>query len=77
MMKQAATALVFSCMFAGSLAAQTAEPAFFAGKTITILIGYAAGGTYDATARLIARHMAKHIPGQPIMLPQNLTGSMG
>jgi len=77
MMKQAATALVFSCMFAGSLAAQTAEPAFFAGKTITILIGYAAGGTYDATARLIARHMAKHIPGQPIMLPQNLPGSGG
>ena len=50
---------------------------FFAGKSITILIGYAAGGTYDATARLLARHMGHHIAGQPNMLPQNLPGSGG
>jgi tripartite-type tricarboxylate transporter receptor subunit TctC len=77
MMKQAATALVLGCMLAGSAAAQTTETSFFAGKTITVLIGYAAGGTYDATGRLIARHMPKHIPGHPTMLPQNLPGSGG
>ncbi len=54
-----------------------AQETFFAGKTITILIGYAAGGTYDATARLLARHMSTHIPGHPVILPQNLPGSGG
>ncbi len=77
MMKQAATTLVLGLALAGSAQAQTPEPSFFAGKNITVLIGYAAGGTYDATARLVARHMSKHIPGNPNMLPQNLPGSGG
>ncbi|MFN3892540.1 MAG: Bug family tripartite tricarboxylate transporter substrate binding protein [Beijerinckiaceae bacterium] len=49
----------------------------FAGKTITVLIGYAAGGTYDATARLLTRHMGRHIPGAPMMIAQNMPGSGG
>ncbi len=77
MMKQAATALVLGFAFAGPAVAQTAENSFFTGKNITVLIGYAAGGTYDATARLVSRHMPKHIPGHPTMLPQNLPGSGG
>ena len=77
MLKKATTALVLGFALAHSAMAQTAEPPFYAGKTITILIGYAAGGTYDATARLIARHMPKHIPGHPNMLPQNMPGSGG
>jgi len=77
MLKKATTALVLGFALASSAMAQTAEPPFYAGKTVTILIGYAAGGTYDATARLIARHMPKHIPGHPTMLPQNMPGSGG
>ena len=77
MIKLAATTLVLGLALAGSAQAQTPEPSFFAGKNITVLIGYAAGGTYDATARLVARHMSKHIPGNPNMLPQNLPGSGG
>jgi tripartite-type tricarboxylate transporter receptor subunit TctC len=77
MMKKAITVLACGLALASPAMAQTAEHSFFAGKTITLLIGYAAGGTYDATARLVARHMPKHIPGQPIMLPQNLPGSGG
>ena len=77
MMKQAVTALVLGLALAGSANAQAPEPSFFTGKNITVLIGYAAGGTYDATARLVARHMSKHIPGNPNMLPQNLPGSGG
>ncbi|MDO9440339.1 MAG: tripartite tricarboxylate transporter substrate-binding protein [Beijerinckiaceae bacterium] len=50
---------------------------FFKGKNITVLIGYAAGGTYDATARLLSRHMARHIPGNPNIIAQNLPGSGG
>ena len=77
MMKKAITVLACGLALASPAMAQTAEHSFFAGKTITLLIGYAAGGTYDATARLVARHMPRHIPGQPIMLPQNLPGSGG
>ncbi|HEU0069700.1 MAG TPA: hypothetical protein VFS04_00265 [Alphaproteobacteria bacterium] len=48
---------------------------FYKGKSITVLIGYAPGGTYDATARLLSRHMPKHIPGNPQMIPSNLVGA--
>lgn len=48
---------------------------FYKGKNITVLIGYAPGGTYDATARLLSRHMPKHIPGNPTMIPSNLVGA--
>lgn len=47
----------------------------FKGKNITVLIGYAPGGTYDATARLLSRHMPNHIPGHPNMIPQNMAGA--
>jgi tripartite-type tricarboxylate transporter receptor subunit TctC len=51
-----------------------AQPSF-AGKTVTIIVGYKAGGGYDATARLIARHLPKHIPGKPTVIVQNMPGA--
>lgn len=54
-------------------AAQTPEE-FYRGNTITLLVGYSPGGTYDITARLIAQHMGKHIPGNPQILVENLPG---
>jgi tripartite-type tricarboxylate transporter receptor subunit TctC len=54
--------------------AQTAEP-FFARKTISIYIGYTAGGSYDLYGRLIARHLGRHIPGQPTVVAQNMPGA--
>jgi tripartite-type tricarboxylate transporter receptor subunit TctC len=54
--------------------AQPAEP-FFARKTVTIYIGYTAGGSYDLYARLIARHLGKHIPGNPSVVAQNMPGA--
>src|ERR1700738_1171352 len=57
-----------------SVEAQTADP-FFARKTITINIGYTAGGSYDLYGRLVARHLGKHIPGQPIVVAQNMPGA--
>ena len=64
-----------AAMLVASLAhAQTAEP-FFARKTITIYIGYTAGGSYDLYARLIARHLGKHIPGNPTVVAQNMPGA--
>ena len=52
-----------------------AQPAPYAGKTITIVVGYKPGGGYDATARLLARHLPKHIPGSPTIIVQNMPGA--
>jgi len=54
--------------------AQPAEP-FFARKTITIYIGYTAGGSYDLYGRMVARHLGKHIAGQPTVVAQNMPGA--
>jgi tripartite-type tricarboxylate transporter receptor subunit TctC len=54
--------------------AQSVEQ-FFARRTITISIGYTAGGSYDLYGRLVARHLGKHIPGQPTVVAQNMPGA--
>ncbi len=48
---------------------------FFRGRTITIVIGYSAGGGYDIFARLLARHLGRHVPGNPAVVPQNMPGA--
>ena len=65
-----ATALVLALT-----APANAQTPFFAHKTITISIGYTAGGSYDLYGRLVARHLGKHIPGQPTVVPQNMPGA--
>ncbi len=50
---------------------------FFAGKQIRILVGTGAGGGYDTAARLVARHLGKHIPGNPIFVVENMPGASG
>ena len=48
----------------------TGQPAdFYRGKTIQVLIGLSPGGAYDVYARMLARHMGKHIPGRPAVVP--------
>lgn len=66
--------------FAGVLAAGSAQPAmaqddFYRGRTVTIVVGYSAGGGYDQYARLLARHFGRHIPGQPNVIVQNMPGA--
>ena len=51
-----------------------AQQNFFEGKTITIITSTGSGGSYDTTARLVARHMPRHIPGNPTMIVQNMPG---
>jgi tripartite-type tricarboxylate transporter receptor subunit TctC len=67
----ASTALL---LWAGSADAQPVEQ-FFARKTVTVTIGYTAGGSYDLYGRLVARHLGKHIPGQPTVIAQNMPGA--
>ncbi|MBV9192246.1 MAG: hypothetical protein JOZ85_17335 [Betaproteobacteria bacterium] len=55
-------------------AAQPTHVPSFSGKTITILVGYKPGGGYDATARMLARHLPDHLPGKPTVIVQNMPG---
>src|SRR5262247_2893487 len=48
---------------------------FYRGKTLTIIVGYTAGGGYDLYARALGRHMGKHLPGNPNFIVQNITGA--
>src|SRR5262249_32351016 len=58
-------------------ASHSAERSFYQGKTINFVINFAAGGPTDIEGRIIARHLAKHIPGQPTFVPQNMAGAGG
>jgi tripartite-type tricarboxylate transporter receptor subunit TctC len=51
-----------------------AQSPSFAGKTVTMLIGFGPGGGYDAWGRVVARHLGKHLPGNPTVVPQNMPG---
>ena len=48
---------------------------FYKGKNIRIVVGFSAGGGFDTYARALARHMSKHIPGQPAIVVENMTGA--
>ena len=50
---------------------------FYRGKTINLLIGVNVGGSYDRDARLIARYLGSHIPGNPTVVAQNMIGGGG
>jgi tripartite-type tricarboxylate transporter receptor subunit TctC len=60
---------------------QAAEPNpqatadYFRGKTITIIVGLGPGGGFDTTARLLAKHMGKHLPGNPNVVVENMEGA--
>jgi tripartite-type tricarboxylate transporter receptor subunit TctC len=48
---------------------------FYKGKIVDMRIGYSVGGGYDLYARLVARHLGKHIPGNPTVVPKNMEGA--
>ena len=54
--------------------AQTTEE-FYRGKTIDFVIGYAPGGSNDVWGRLLSRHIGKHVPGKPSVVPKNMPGA--
>ena len=68
------TLAIAAVLVSADAAAQPAEQ-FFARKTVTITIGYTAGGSYDLYARMVARYLGKHIPGQPTLIAQNMPGA--
>jgi tripartite-type tricarboxylate transporter receptor subunit TctC len=57
-------------------AAPAQSPAeFYKGKNVDLYIGYSVGGGYDVYARIVARHIGKHIPGNPTIVPKNMEGA--
>src|SRR5262245_49815688 len=55
----------------------SAESPFYQGKNVVFLINFAAGGPTDIEGRIVARHLAKHIPGNPTLIVQNMAGAGG
>jgi tripartite-type tricarboxylate transporter receptor subunit TctC len=75
--KLAATATVAATIAGVTSSASADVASFYKGKTITMYIGFSAGGGYDAYARVIMRHMVKHIPGNPKHVAKQYTGAGG
>ena len=79
--RQWATRLTFAVATAWLIAtnASRADPVadFYRGRTINLYISINVGGSYDIQARIIARHIARHIPGNPTIVPQNMVGAGG
>ncbi len=74
-MKKALLALAIVLAASPAPAQEEDAAAFFRGKTLRLMVGIAVGSGYDINARLLARHMAAHIPGQPTIIVQNQPGA--
>src|SRR6266853_926723 len=75
-MHRALQVLALGFLFGPGLAAFAADD-FYKGKTITLVVANAAGGGYDLYARLLARHMGRHIPGEPSFIVKYQPGAGG
>src|SRR5688500_11174081 len=74
-MRAAALGAVMIVAGAAPCAAQSNPVAdFYKGKTVNVYIGVGVGGEYDLQARLVAKYIGRHIPGNPNVVPQNMTG---
>lgn len=71
----AAAALGLTALGSASMA--TASTPYYQGKTIRVIIPFSAGGGTDTFGRLVAQHLGKHIPGNPTVVAENVTGAGG
>jgi len=76
-MLEARSALLLPLVAAGLVVANPPARAedFYKGKTVNITVGFSPGGGYDVNARAVARHLSKHIPGNPNVVVQNMPGA--
>jgi tripartite-type tricarboxylate transporter receptor subunit TctC len=72
----ACAAVAVSLVLASAASADEVQQ-FYKGKSIRVVIGHSAGGGYDLYARLLSKHFRKHVPGQPTIVPQTMTGAGG
>jgi len=76
MLRSATAAALISALVTGPACADAVAD-FYKGKQIKFIIRAGVGGTYDLYARLLGRHMGAHIPGNPSILPVNMSGAGG
>jgi tripartite-type tricarboxylate transporter receptor subunit TctC len=69
------TALLFSFIFATSRALADNHDTFYRGKTVRIVVGAPPGGGFDIYSRALARHLGKHIAGNPTLVVENMAGA--
>lgn len=75
-MRKFAIASLSACALVAAMPVTEAKSAdYYAGKQITMVVGYSAGGGFDFFARLVARHYGRYIPGQPNIVVQNKPGA--
>ena len=74
-MSRAGLGAVFFIVASAAIVLAQGASDFYKGRTINLYIGYSPGGAYDLYARVIARHMGAHIPGNPTIVPQNMEGA--
>ncbi len=67
--------LALACAFACGAARAQSPADFYRGKTVSVVVGFGAGGGYDLYARLLGRFMGEHIPGKPNVIVQNMDGA--
>lgn len=70
-----ATIAITCLLTAGSAAAQGKDGDFYRGRVVSVFIGFGPGGGYDMSARVLARHMGRHLPGAPVLTPRNMPGA--
>jgi tripartite-type tricarboxylate transporter receptor subunit TctC len=70
--------IVAAALLATNTSVQAQTPAeFYKGKSIEVYVGTSVGGGYDAYTRILSRHMGRHIPGNPVLVPKNMAGGGG
>lgn len=74
-MKRATLSAAFALLL--SAVTPTAADEFYNGRRVTLIVGNGAGTAYDASARLVARHLGQNIPGTPTIVIQNMPGATG
>ena len=72
-----AAAVLSSAVFGGAPAAAEPVADFYKGKTLSLVVGHEVGSGYDVYGRVLARHLSRHVPGQPTVVVQNMVGAAG
>lgn len=69
--------LIFLVVFTSAISSAFAQEPFYKGQSVRFLVNFSAGGPTDVFARVIARHLPKHLPGNPTVIVQNMGGAGG
>ena len=72
-----AAIMAIVCLCGARIGYAASDDNFFKGKTIRLIVAFSPGGGYDAYSRTIGRHLGQHIPGNPSLVVENMTGAGG